>query len=270
MSLASDEDVRTAAPVIEPLLQLAGSASLSWATTSTRDGYTVSEIPAAPTLGIPIKCFRTQFVVHADVDTLAQVVLSEAALRQCDPTLAEMRVLGQDRCNTLVYTAYTSPSPWLVSPRDFCVTAASIVTTPEQLNRVCPQTPPTIFSEYLRDASDAPLREGCPPPASSVFVQNSRSTTSPLCPPLTAADGSTAYIRGVVHCYGYIAWPDVRQKEKLHVSNFCCVDACGRIPKWLMAAAADQNMQKLKRLAQLAEEATRDRKANAFASADAL
>lgn len=248
MSLASDEDIRTAAPLIEPLLQLAGSPSLKWATTSNRDGFTVCEIPSAPALHIPLKCFRTQFVVTADVETLARVVVNEDAVRRCDPTLKELRVLSGDRRNSLLYTAYMSPSPWLISPRDFCVEVATVLTTPAQLSRVCPRTPATVFPEYLREQTTATS-----PFPRTAFLQNSMSTTSPLCPPPAAKVGDATYVRGFVHCYGYLAWADARVRNKLHVINFCCVDACGRIPKWLVAAAVDANTQKLKRIAQLAE-----------------
>ncbi|KPA81570.1 hypothetical protein ABB37_03909 [Leptomonas pyrrhocoris] len=256
MPVASDADIRAAAAVLEPLLQLAGSPSLTWTTTSSRDGYTVSEIPAAPALDIPLKCFRTQFAVHADVETFAHAIASEDAARKCDPTLKEIRILSTDHCNSLLYTSYVSPAPWLVSPRDFCVTAANVLTSPDQLRRVCPQTLETLFPEYRRGVYGR-SREDATSPSSMVFLQSSRSTPSPLCPPPTS-EGTVTYIRGFVHCYGYIAWPCAGEHGTLQVTNFCCVDACGRVPKWLVAAAIDQNTEKLKRIAHHVEETARE------------
>ncbi|KPI85605.1 hypothetical protein ABL78_5343 [Leptomonas seymouri] len=261
MPLASDEDLRTAASLLDPILQLVGSPSLSWHTTSSRDGYTISEISAAPTLGIPLKCFRTQFVVNADVESFAQAIVKEETARRCDPTLKEIRVLGTDRCNTLLYTSYISPSPWLISPREFCVASASVLTSPDQLRRVCPQAPARTLPEYLEGLSGT-ASEGGTLPSNTVFLQNSRSTTSLLCSPSTDEDGCT-YIRGFVHCYGYAAWPSADDRAKLHVTNFCCVDACGRIPQWLVDAAVDTNTQKLKRIASLVEKTMQEQKIKA-------
>ncbi|CAG9584048.1 hypothetical protein LMJF_36_4960 [Leishmania major strain Friedlin] len=260
MPISSDADVVAAVPVLKPLLALAGS-SVSWKHLSSHDGYSVSELPPIPALGLPMKCYRTQFVVNGDLDLFQRVLSDEASIREFDSALKEMRILERRASKTLLYTSYVSPFPWLVTPRDFCVWSAGIFTTLEQLKRVCSEAKegsPQSFNSALavRKLFCTCQQSGeAPDPGQRVYLQNSVTALVSDSAAVPTPQSGTLFVRGVVYCFGYVAFADPSIQGTLRVTHYCCVDPAGQIPTWLVAAAVDENTKKLRKMAELVEAA---------------
>ncbi|CAJ1993893.1 hypothetical protein conserved [Leishmania donovani] len=261
MPISSDVDVVAAVPVLKPLLALAGSSPVSWKHLSTHDGYSVSELPPIPALGLPRKCYRTQFVVNGDLDSFQRVLSDEASIREFDPALKEMRILERRASKTLLYTSYVSPSPWLVTPRDFCVWSATIFTTLEQLKRVCSEA--KEGSAQTSNSSLAVRKFFCtcqqsgeaPDPGQTVYLQNSVTARVSDSAAVPTPQCGKLFVRGVVYCFGYVAFADPSIQGKLRVTHYCCVDPAGQIPTWLVVAAVEENTKKLRKMAELVEAA---------------
>ncbi|KAG5465819.1 hypothetical protein CUR178_00533 [Leishmania enriettii] len=259
MLTSSDGDLLAAVPVLKPLLALAEISPLSWKQLSSRDGYTVSEIPPMPTLGLPIKCYRTQFVVNADLACFQRVLNDEACIRECDPNLKDLRTLERRARTSLLYTAYASPSPRLIAPRDFCVRCASVFTTLQQLMRVLADTgegSDQLFNSSLTPNACCWAWQGCegtPDPSQTLYLQSSMTALESDCVAVPTLLNTGRFVRGSVYCFGYVAFADPSIQGKLRVTNYCCVDPAGRLPKWLVAAAVDENTKKLRKIAALVE-----------------
>ncbi|CBZ26355.1 hypothetical protein, unknown function [Leishmania mexicana MHOM/GT/2001/U1103] len=261
MPVSSDMDVVAAVPVLKPLLGLASSSPVSWKHLSSQDGYNVSEFPPIPALGLPMKCYRTQFVVNADLDSFQRVLNDESSIRQFDLTMKEMHILERCASKTLLYTSYASPSPWLVAPRDFCVWSAAIFTTLEQLKRISSEA--TEGSAQSSNNSLTVKKFVCtsqqwgeaPDPGQTVYLQNSVTALESDSAAVATRQGGKPFVRGVVYCFGYVAFADPSINGKLRVTHYCCVDPVGQIPKWLVAAAVDENTKKLRKMAELVEAA---------------
>ncbi|KAG5465080.1 hypothetical protein LSCM4_00532 [Leishmania orientalis] len=261
MLISSDGDLLAAVPVLKPLLALAEISPVSWKQLSSRDGYTVSEIPPMPALGLPIKSYRTQFVVNADLAYFQRVISDEASIREYDPNLKDLRTLERRACTSLLYTSYVSPSPWLIAPRDFCVRCASVFTTPQQLMRVLADT--DEGSDQLSNRSLTPNAccwawqgsEGTPDPSQTLYLQSSMTALESDCGAVPTPLNRGRFVRGIVYCFGYVAFADPSIEGKLRVTNYCCVDPAGQLPQWLVAAAVDENTKKLRKIAALVEAA---------------
>ncbi|KAG5490651.1 hypothetical protein JKF63_00773 [Porcisia hertigi] len=261
MFVSPDADVEAALPLLKSLFALSDLEHLSWRQLSSKDGYIVSELPPNPTLGLPQKCYRTQFVVNADLDSFHHVLKDEASMRLCDPTLNELRTLEQRGCTTLVYASYASPSPWLVAPRDFCVWSAAVFTTQEQLRRVssgfklgCAFAP----DGALATSACSQSRQGCGGASDTerrIYLQNSVTAPEVDATAAPTLEKGKPLVRGFIHCFGYMAFEDPACQGGLRVMNYCCVDPAGHIPKWVIAAAVSENTNKMRRLAALAESA---------------
>ncbi|KAK7200580.1 hypothetical protein NESM_000113900 [Novymonas esmeraldas] len=247
VSTSSDADVAAAAPVLRSLLTCASAAPLLWKTLSDRDGFCVCELPPTPALGLPMACYRTQFTVAGDMDALHRVLTEETLIREYDPTLKELRVLDQQACGALLYTSYTSPAPWLVTARDFCVWSSAVRVSRQQLAQICDGE--GAADVVIQGASRAAAHRDESEDAPTVFLQNSVTASASESAVVPPPRRGTSLVRGVVHCFGYVAVADASVRSQLHVVNYCCVDPAGKIPKWLVAAAVDDNTKKLKRMA---------------------
>ncbi|XQJ31970.1 hypothetical protein NXY56_008095 [Leishmania guyanensis] len=261
MPLSSDVEVVAAVPVLKQLIALAGLSTDSWKQVSSREGYTVYELPPTPALGLPVKCYRTQFAINADLDSFQRVLTDEASIREYDPTLKELRTLERRACTTLLYTLYASPSPWLIAPRDFCVWCATVFTTPQQLNRLCfeadkgsaqSSTSSLAANEFSWIWKGSGV---APDPGQTVYLQNSVTARESDAGAVPTPENGKPLVRGVVHCFGYVAFEDPSTQGRLCVTNYCCVDPAGRVPKWLEAAAISENTKKLRKMAALVETA---------------
>ncbi|GET93596.1 hypothetical protein, unknown function [Leishmania tarentolae] len=261
MHISSDADVVAAVPVLKPLLMLASLSPVSWKHLSSHDGYSVSELPPTPAVGLPMKSYRTHFVVNADLNSFHRVLSDEASVRQFDPTLRDMEIIERRAPNTLLYTSYVSPSPWIVAPRDFCVWSATIFTTLEQLKRVCSETKESVADSSnvfvaVQKFFSTSQQSGVPPdPTQTLYLQNSVTALESEAAAVPSTQSGKPFVRGVVYCFGYVAFADPSIQGKLRVSHYCCVDPNGQIPKWLVATAMKENTMKLKRMAELVEDA---------------
>ncbi|KAG5464346.1 hypothetical protein LSCM1_00528 [Leishmania martiniquensis] len=261
MLASSDEDVVAAVPVLKSLLALVAVSPASWKQLSSCDGYTVCEIPPMPALGLPLKSYRTQFVVNADLDSFQRVLNDETSLREYDPTLKDLRTLERRACTTLLYTSYVSPSPWLIAPRDFCVWCASVLTTPQQLKRVCRESAdgtgePSIGSVTPSECGQTWQGfQGPLDPSQTLYLQNSVNALELDCAAVPTSLNGKPLVRGVVYCFGYVAFADPSIEGRLRVTNYCCVDPAGQLTQWLVATAVNENTKKLRKIAALAEAA---------------
>ena len=177
----------------------------------------------------PVKAHRIYHEFMCSLESFKNVLNSVAHLRRFDPALDDISFYESKAvpAATVVHTSYKSAAR-VVAHRDFCsLTTGRMLTTREGADL-------GLYTSGIHSAA---------------FIQ--ASVDSDQVPPV---DG---YVRGKVHAAGYIAIATPPDAKRIRVYQLACVDPCGKIPGWVVDAAATENCKKFAKIRAMCEKLQR-------------